>query len=251
VRSIIVGTLVGGTPRLGTLRTVGVGFELTSAIVVVVDELSGVLVVGAAAIFVLVIPLLVMLTPLLILAVKLPPIIVPSVEVIVVGVGLPALIDAGVVGALGGTGGPFGFVASIPYTDAPIFVTPTVLATTCSFCPGSTGAPGTCAASLSLTERVGGTFVSNGVTNQIYDLTFTNTGVIPVSTIKISIAPAVGTTVDPTNIWNLVYDNTTNLYSVSLNNALYSAGSVYTGSGFVIVGSSSVAPNVTLGATAC
>jgi hypothetical protein len=63
------------------------------------------LVVGAAAIFVVVVPLLVVMTPLLlVLAVKLPPVIVPAVEAIVVGVGFPALIDAGVVGALGGTG---------------------------------------------------------------------------------------------------------------------------------------------------
>jgi len=152
--------------------------------------------------------------------------------------------------AQGGTGGPFGFVATIPYTDAPIILTPTVLSSSCSYCPGSTSAPGSCAASVAVNERAGGSYEENGVTNRIWDLTFTNTGADHISDVQVSISPATGGLVT-SNVWNLVkVANTTNLYTVNLNNALYSAGSQFSGAGFVVAGSSA-APAVSIEHTAC
>jgi len=153
---------------------------------------------------------------------------------------------------LGGTYGPFGLVASVPYAqyvDAPIYVIPTVIATNCSYCPGSTG--GSCTASVSLSERVGGSWESNGKANQIWDLTLTNTGLYPISSIRVAITPAAGTSIDLASSWNLAYDNTTNLYAVSLNGALYSAGSVFAGAGFIITGTTSAPPMVTLASAVC
>lgn len=118
---------------------------------------------------------------------------------------------------------------------------------------GPTQAPGNCSARVQTIKRTGpnSNFTENGQPAQIWDLVFTNTGTRSVNAITITITPAVNTSVNQNNKWNLVFNSSANNYAAQLFNALFLPNSQYTGSGFVVDGATSSSPTVAIQSVTC
>jgi len=107
-----------------------------------------------------------------------------------------------------------------------------------------------CNVAVTIVARNGGYYVNNGVEEQIYDLTFANTGSSAVSALSISITPSGNAAIQSGNYWNLAATGT-NAYSVSLYGSLSAAGSQYYGSGFVLSGPNCKTVPLTVASPTC
>jgi len=88
--------------------------------------------------------------------------------------------------------------------------------------------------SVSVSARIGSSFLVNGIPSQIYDLSISNIGHAVVSNLQIQIIPQSGTLVLQDNKWNLVQVSG-NTYTVNTFGALI-LGAQYLGAGFVLSG---------------
>lgn len=99
--------------------------------------------------------------------------------------------------------------------------------------------PNPCLVAVSVNARLGGSFVNNGVPQQVYDLVFTNTGSQSVSSLSVTITPSGDATIPAGQMWNMEATTTTNTYIVDFYNTLPATNSQYFGAGFILSGSNS------------
>lgn len=118
-----------------------------------------------------------------------------------------------------------------------------------------TSAPSSCSASVTVESRTAAyaQWIRDGVNHQIWDLVFTNTGDAIIDSITVTITPAQETSVDQNDKWSLTHV-ASDEYTVELHAPIPPPPSwenQFYGAGFVVAGTSSSAPSVSVSAAHC
>eukprot|EP01112_Ceratiomyxa_fruticulosa_P007530 TRINITY_DN1958_c0_g1_i3.p1 TRINITY_DN1958_c0_g1~~TRINITY_DN1958_c0_g1_i3.p1 ORF type:complete len:217 (+),score=47.36 TRINITY_DN1958_c0_g1_i3:420-1070(+) len=131
---------------------------------------------------------------------------------------------------------------SCPSSSNPTTTSPSTTSTTTGAPSTTTGPASGCAVDVSHVARAGGSWIDNGVNNQIYDITVTNQGSCPITSVRLDISLGAGATM--TSSWNF----NSSYYLTNFGSTIY-PGQSFNGAGFIVAGNGGVL--VSDGSKAC